>query len=100
MNEWNFFAWSSLGNLIMVLPLMANMGVRKETLNFLGNRTMALGALFSEEAFHFLGVICSIFALALGSVSLVTSVEALQPFTTLISVVVISLFKPGCLTKI
>ena len=99
MNEWNFFAWSSLGNLIMVLPLMTNTGVRKETLNFFGNRTTAVGALFSEEIFHFLGVICSIFALALGSVSLVTSVEALQPFTTLISVVVISQFRPGVIDE-
>lgn len=95
INEWNLFAWSSLGNLIMVVPLLADKGVRKDTLNFFRGSKSAIGALLSEEAFHFLGVICSIFAYALGSVSLVTTVGALQPFMTLMSVVALSQFKPG-----
>jgi drug/metabolite transporter (DMT)-like permease len=99
MNEWNFFAWSSVGNLIMVAPLLTDEGVRRETLDFFGNHTSAIGALLSEETFHFLGVICSISAIALGSVSLVTTVGALQPFMTLISVVALSQFKPGLLNE-
>jgi hypothetical protein len=99
MNEWNFFAWSSVGNLIMVAPLLTDKGVRRDTLNFFGNHTSAIGALLSEETFHFLGVICSISAYALGSVSLVTTVGALQPFMTLISVVALSQIKPGLLNE-
>jgi uncharacterized membrane protein len=99
MNEWNLFAWSSVGNLIMVAPLLADEGVRRETLNFFGNHTSAIGALISEETFHSLGMICSISAIALGSVSLVTTVGTLQPFMTLISVVALSQFKPGLISE-
>ena len=99
MNEWNFFAWSSVGNLIMVAPLLTDKGVRRDTLNFFGNHTAAIGALLSEETFHFFGVICSISAFALGSVSLVTTVGALQPFMTLISVLALSQLKPGLLNE-
>ena len=99
MNEWNLFAWSSVGNLLMVAPLLTDKGVRRDTLNFFGNRTSAIGALLSEETFHFFGVICSISAYALGSVSMVTTVGALQPFMTLISVLALSQFKPGLITE-
>jgi uncharacterized membrane protein len=99
MNEWNFFAWSSVGNLIMVAPLLTDKGVRRDTLNFFENHTSAIGALLSEETFHFFGVICSISAFALGSVSLVTTVGALQPFMTLISVLALSQLKPGLLNE-
>ncbi len=99
MNEWNLFAWSSVGNLIMVAPLLTDEGVRRDTLNFFGNHTSAIGALLSEETFHSLGVICSISAIALGSVSLVTTVGTLQPFMILISVVALSQFKPGLICE-
>jgi uncharacterized membrane protein len=99
MNEWNLFAWSSLGNLLMVVPLLANKSVRIGALNFFGNGRSAIGALLSEETFHFLGLICSISAYALGSVSLVSTVGALQPFITLMSVVALSQFKPGLLDE-
>lgn len=99
MNEWNLFAWSSVGNLIMVAPLLTDKGVRRDTLNFFENHMSAIVPLLSEETFHFLGVICSISAYALGSVSLVTTVGALQPFMTLISVVAVSQFKPGLLNE-
>lgn len=99
MNEWNLFAWSSVGNLIMVAPLLTDEGVRRDTLNFFGNHKSAIGALLSEETFHSLGVICSISAIALGSVYLVTTVGTLQPFMTLISVVALSQFKPGLITE-
>jgi drug/metabolite transporter (DMT)-like permease len=99
MNEWNLFAWSSVGNLIMVAPLLTDKGVRKDTLNFFGNHTSAISALLSEETFHFFGVICSIAAFALGSVSQVTTVGALQPFMTLISVLALSQLKPGLLNE-
>jgi hypothetical protein len=99
MNEWNLFAWSSVGNLIMVAPLLTDKEVRKDTLNFFGNHTSAISALLSEETFHFFGVICSIAAFALGSVSQVTTVGALQPFMTLISVLALSQLKPGLLNE-
>jgi len=99
MNEWNLFAWSTMGNSIMIAPLLADKRVRRDTLNFFRNRTTAIGALLSEETFHSLGVICSIYAIALGSVSMVTTVGALQPFMTLISVVALSQFKPSLIIE-
>jgi drug/metabolite transporter (DMT)-like permease len=99
MDEWSLFAWASLGNLLMVVPLLANRGVRKATLNFFGIGKKSIGALLSGEVFHFIGVICSIFAYSLGSVSLVTTIGALQPFMTLISVVALSQIKPGLIDE-
>ncbi len=95
MNEWQLYTWSSFGNLMAALPMLANPAVRKEVQGFLGSGTSAIGGLVSEETFMFLGLIFSIFAYALGSVALVTSVGALQPILTLILVVVLGLVLPG-----
>lgn len=99
MNEWQLYTWSSFGNLMAALPMLANSAVRKEVLGFLGSGTSAIGGLISEETFMFLGLIFSIFAYALGSVALVTSIGALQPILTLILVVVIGLFLPGSIKE-
>jgi transporter family protein len=95
MNEWQLYAWSSLGSLMAALPLLLNPSVRVEVLGFFKSGTSAVGTLVSEETFMFLGIIFSIFAYALGSVALVTSVGALQPMMTLILVVVLGIFLPG-----
>jgi transporter family protein len=95
MNEWQLYTWSSLGSLMATLPLLANPSVRGEVLGFFESGTSAVGTLISEETFMFLGIIFSIFAYALGSVALVTSVGALQPMLTLILVVALGLFLPG-----
>ncbi len=47
----------------------------------------------------FLGIICSIFAYAFGSVTLVTSVSALQPIITLLLVLVLGIFMPEIVKK-
>jgi transporter family protein len=95
MDEWQLYAWSSLGSLMTALPLLLNHSVRGEVLGFFESGTSAVGTLISEETFMFLGIIFSIFAYALGSVALVTSVGALQPMLTLILVVALGLFLPG-----
>jgi transporter family protein len=95
MGEWQLYAWSSLGSLMTALPLLASPSVRGEVLGFFQSGTSAVGTLISEETFMFLGIISSIFAYALGSVALVTSVGALQPMLTLILVVALGLFLPG-----
>ncbi len=95
MDEWQLYAWSSLGSLMTALPLLANPSVRGEVRGFFESGTSAVGTLISEETFMFLGIIFSIFAYALGSVALVTSVGALQPMLTMILVVALGLFLPG-----
>jgi uncharacterized membrane protein len=95
MSEWQLYAWSSLGSLMAALPLLLNPSVRGEALGFFESGTSAVGTLISEETFMFLGIIFSIFAYALGSVALVTSVGALQPMLTLILVVALGIFLPG-----
>jgi hypothetical protein len=95
MNEWQLYTWSSLGNLMAALPMLANPAVRREVQGFLGMGSSAIGGLISEETFMFLGLIFSIFAYALGSVALVTSIGALQPILTLVLVVALGLVLPG-----
>jgi hypothetical protein len=50
--------------------------------------------LISEETFQFLGIIFSIFAYALGSVTLVSSVGALQPILTVFLILALGLLTP------
>ena len=58
-----------------------------------------ISILFLNELFDFLGRGSLIFAYALGSVALVSSVSALQPFITLIYVLILGFFLPGMLVE-
>ena len=53
----------------------------------------------ADEVFDFLGRGAFIFAYSVGSVALVSSVSALQPFITLIYVILLGLFVPGILQE-
>lgn len=99
MDEWHLYFWTSVGNLIFCTPLLLNRGVRIETQNLLRKGPRVLGAILLQEVFDFLGRIGFIFAYALGSVSLVSSVNALQPLIVLIYVIILSLFMPGILRE-
>lgn len=94
IDEWDLYVWSSLGTLVMVIPLMAIRSIREEVVGFFGRGSFAIGALISEEAFQFLGLIFSIFAYAIGSVTLVSSVGALQPILTVILILVLGALAP------
>ncbi len=83
----------------MLMPLLFDKEIRRGSFAFFSVSKISLGALLSGEAFHFVGVICSISAYALGSVSLVSTVGALQPFITLISVIGLSQFRPGLIEE-
>jgi hypothetical protein len=56
-------------------------------------------ALLADELFDFLGRGAFIFAYAAGSVALVSSVAALQPFITLVYVILLGLVVPGILQE-
>ncbi len=99
MDEWDLYIWASLGDLIGSMPLLINSDVRCEVSEFFGKGSLAIGALLSEEVFQFLGTIFSIFAYAAGSVTLVTSVGALQPIITLGLVIALGIFLPGVLKE-
>jgi len=94
INEWNLYIWSSLGSMIVVLPLMSITSIRSEVKNFFSQGGLAVGALISEETFQFLGIIFSLFAYAIGSVTLVSSVGALQPIVTVLIILVLGVFMP------
>lgn len=94
IDEWDLYIWSSLGTLIVIIPLMGKKSVRDEVKSFFGRGSFAVGALISEEAFQFLGLIFSIFAYALGSVTLVSSVGALQPVLTVILIMALGALAP------
>jgi len=99
MNEWHLILWSSLGSLLAVLPLLGREPVRKEFAAYFRGGPFLLLALFADEVFDFLGRGAFIFAYAIGSVALVSSVAALQPFITLVYVILLGLFVPGILQE-
>lgn len=99
MDEWHLIMWSSLGNLLMILPFLGIKRIRDEAFGYLQGGMFLLTALVADEIFDFLGRGALIFAYALGSVALVSSVAALQPFLTLIYVITLGIFIPGVLTE-
>ena len=99
MNEWHLILWSSLGSMLAVLPLLGRESVRKEFATYFRSGPFLLTALLADEVFDFLGRGAFIFAYALGSVALVSSVAALQPFLTLVYVILLGLFVPGILQE-
>ena len=99
MNEWHLILWSSLGSLLFVLPLLGRKAVRKEVAGYFRSGPFLLSALLADELFDFLGRGAFIFAYAAGSVALVSSVAALQPFITLVYVILLGLLVPGILRE-
>ncbi len=97
IDEWQLYFWTSLGNLIFCMPILISRKIRSETYSLFRKGTLFLGAILLEEFFDFLGRIGFIFAYALGSVSLVSAVNALQPFIVLIYVIFLSIFMPRIL---
>ena len=94
LDEWSLFIWSSLGSLIAILPLMAISSIRSEVKDFFSSNGRTVGALISEETFQFLGIIFTIFAYAMGSASLVSSIGALQPIMTVLLVLGLGVLAP------
>lgn len=94
IDEWSLYLWSSLGSLMVVLPLMGIRSIRSEVKGFFSKGGLAVGALISEETFQFLGIIFSIFAYAIGSVTLVSSVGALQPIMTVLLILGLGILMP------
>jgi uncharacterized membrane protein len=99
MNEWHLILWSSLGSLLAVLPLLGHEPVRREFAAYFRGGPFLLLALLADELFDFLGRGAFIFAYAAGSVALVSSVAALQPFITLVYVILLGLVVPGILQE-
>lgn len=98
-NEWQLYIWSSLGSLVAIMPFIAIHSIRCDAKKFLEKGNSAVFALVSAETLMFLGIISSIFAYSIGSVTLVSSVGALQPVLTLLLILVMSIFIPGLAKK-
>jgi len=94
IEEWDLYIWSSLGTLIVIIPFMGKQTIRDEVKSFFSRGSFAVVALISEEAFQFLGLIFSIFAYAIGSVTLVSSVGALQPVLTVMLIMILGALAP------
>jgi len=84
---------------MMVLPLLGKVEIRKEVSEYLRISPYIFSVLLADELFDFLGRSAFIFAYSLGSVALVSSVSALQPFITLFYVVLLGLFVPGIMPE-
>ena len=94
IDGWNLYIWSSLGSLMVVLPLMGIRSIRSEVKSIFSQGSLAVGTLISGETFQFLGIIFTIFAYAIGSVTLVSSVGALQPIMTVLIILVLGILMP------
>jgi hypothetical protein len=94
MDEWHLYIWSSFGGLMVVLPLLSKRSIRSEVTDFFAGGGVAVGGLISEEILQFLGLIFSIFAYAIGSVTLVSSVGALQPILTVLLILGLGVLAP------
>jgi uncharacterized membrane protein len=99
MDEWHLIMWSSFGNLVIVLPILIEKEIRSEAIGYFRGGRYLLAGLLADEIFDFLGRGALIFAYALGSVALVSSVAALQPFITLVYVILMGMFIPGILVE-
>jgi len=99
MDEWQLVLWSAFGNLLVVLPFLIVPDIRKEVFFFARRGARVMGAVLLEEIFDLAGRAGMIFAFALGSVGLVSSINALQPLIVLLYVVVLSVFVPGLLDE-
>ncbi len=94
IDEWHLYTWSSIGSLVAVVPLLSIPSTRREVFGFFAGGNYAIGGLISEETFQFMGLMSSIFAYSLGSVSLVSSVGALQPILTVILIIALGIITP------
>lgn len=99
MSEWHLIVWSSLGSLIAVFALLVKGEIRREVGGYFRSGPRLISVLLLNEFFDFLGRGAFIFAYALGSVALVSSVSALQPFITLIYVLILGVLVPGALVE-
>jgi uncharacterized membrane protein len=99
MNEWHLIMWSSAGNFLTILPFLAVKEIRRETFGYFQQGRLLSSALMASEIFDFLGRGALIFAYSVGSVALVSSVAALQPFITLIYVIILSVSFPGIIKE-
>ncbi|MDD1760604.1 MAG: EamA family transporter [Methanothrix sp.] len=99
MTEWHLILWSSLGSLLTVLPFLGRKSIRKEAAGYFRGGVFLILALFADEIFDLLGRGAFIFAYGKGSVALVSSVAAMQPFITLLYVILLGLFVPGVLAE-
>jgi hypothetical protein len=100
VDEWHLYTWSSLGSLAVAVPLIAVSSTRHEVVSLFATEKHAVGALISEEVFQFLGIIATIFAYSVGSVSMVSSIGALQPILTVCLILVLGFFVPRIAAEI
>lgn len=99
MDEWHLMMWLSIGNLIAVQYFVLKKDIRSEIRGYLQSGKTFVPAIISEEIFSLSGRGALIFAYSLGSVALVSSVAALQPFFTLVYILILGVFWPGLLEE-
>ena len=99
MTEWHLLLWSSLGSFLAILPVLWPKKMRREGTAYFHGGAFILLALLANEILDFLGRAAFIFAYGHGSVALVSSLAALQPFITLFYILLLSIFYPGLLAE-
>lgn len=99
MTEWHLLLWSSLGSFLAILPVLWPERMRREWKAYFQGGAFIVLALLANEILDLLGRAAFIFAYGQGSVSLVSSLAALQPFITLLYLLLLGRFHPGLLSE-
>jgi uncharacterized membrane protein len=99
MTEWHLILWSSQGNFLAILPVLWPKEMRRECAAYFHGGAFILLALLADEILDFLGRAAFIFAYGQGSVALVSSLAASQPFITLLYILLLGRFYPGLLAE-
>lgn len=100
LNYWSIFFWMIIGSFFGVLGLLSFSKPRIEfikNISGLGARTFIVA--FCGESAYLLGVICSLIAMSLGYVSLVSALSGLQHFFVFIYMLILSIFMPKILEE-
>jgi drug/metabolite transporter (DMT)-like permease len=100
LDYWSIFFWMIIGSFFGVLVLLAFSGPRREvveTVPTLGPRTFIVALV--GEGVYVLGTVCSLIAMSLGYVSLVSALSGLQNFFVFAYMLLLSLFVPTILKE-
>lgn len=98
MNFWTIFSYTRIGNMLMLIPIyfLYRADFRK-TLS--ENKFRKIGFLSLGETFAVIGMLCITFAISLGPVGIVRSIESIKPIFVILIAYAINIFWPHLLLE-
>ncbi len=98
MNYWTVFSYSRLGNVLMLIPVF--LVYYKDFKSTLTKDTVKkISILSSGEIFGVIGLLCITFAISLGPVAIVKSIESIKPIFVILIAYIINILWPHFLME-